>query len=154
QSYQHAPGQGVVVEDILRQIEGSHFAVVDITRSNPNVLLELGAVRAWKKHTMLVRRADDHTELPFDITAYHIFKYSVKAGQFVWHRSKTEEVPLEEALETFVRKLEADASFLAAETVAQPSDDHSLATGATGRGKARRGRGRERLRETSAEDRR
>jgi hypothetical protein len=73
QRYEHTPGRGVVVDEILKQIRASHFGVADVTGSNPNVLIELGALRAWEKPFLLFRRDDDDTPLPFDISPFHFY---------------------------------------------------------------------------------
>ena len=38
--YQHPPGKGMVVEEMLNQIQEAHFGIADITGLNPNVLID------------------------------------------------------------------------------------------------------------------
>jgi hypothetical protein len=151
QRYKHTQGHGVVVEEILKQIEASHFGVVEVTGSNPNVLMELGALRALKKPTLILRRADDESELPFDLRPFYHVQYAVKGRRFVWCRD-TEEVPLDTALDDLVRTLQADPSFVAADALTPPPRDPEPATGVTGHGGARPHHGRNRVRESVGED--
>jgi hypothetical protein len=121
QRYEHTPGRGVVVDEILKQIRASHFGVADVTGSNPNVLIELGALQAYEKRVVLLRREDDDTPLPFDISPFYFYSYTVQNERIMLSpRRGGEPKPLDSVLEVFVEELEADASFLAAEAVEPP----------------------------------
>jgi len=63
---------GLVIADMVRQLEESKIVVADVTPINPNVYYEVGYAHALNKPTILV--AEKTTPLPFDIRPFrHLF---------------------------------------------------------------------------------
>jgi hypothetical protein len=80
-SYQITPGSSYVVAEMLRQINSSHFGIVDITHLNKNVLIELGAIFASTKPLLILRnKQDEASSLPFNIAGAECYTYEMADG--------------------------------------------------------------------------
>jgi hypothetical protein len=66
-------GPGVILQDIVNQLEKSTFIIADITAPNPNVFWEVGYAHALKRDTILL--ADRDTKLPFDLSGFRALFY-------------------------------------------------------------------------------
>lgn len=107
--YQHPPGGGIVVEGIMTQIRNSHFGIADITRCNPNVMLELGMmmiVHQDPKKIVLLRAEQDNTECPFDLQPYNQYVYKLEENMMSFFNPKdnTSE-PADNAIQAFVENV-------------------------------------------------
>jgi hypothetical protein len=78
--YEHTPGSGLVMAEMLAQISSSHFGVADISSLSPNVIFELGALIAANKPVIILRDSDDNLKVPFDITGYQCYRYQVSGN--------------------------------------------------------------------------
>jgi hypothetical protein len=72
---------GDVVEEIKNRIQRSHLVIADLSRSNPNVFLELGYAWGKNRPTVLLRRAPapDATgkeKVPFDVAGHNRIEYT------------------------------------------------------------------------------
>jgi predicted nucleotide-binding protein len=76
-AYQHIPGAGLVVENLLQQINACHFGIADVTKLNHNVFFELGGLLASKKPVIIIRDQNDKSDLPFNIAGYQCYKYQI-----------------------------------------------------------------------------
>ncbi len=105
QRYVHRPGQRIVIQEIINKIAESHFAIVDVTEFNPNVMLELGMILMINKPVMLLRRNDDGAEPPFDLLALDFHHYEISQGPRMsivdpaTNRSDAVELKLQELLD-------------------------------------------------------
>lgn len=97
------------INEIMNQIGRAHFGIADITRSNPNVMLEVGMMIIQNKRLLLLRDIDDTTELPFDTNQYPYFAYSINgegdALSVSFFRADGTEVPLSSVVEDFLNYL-------------------------------------------------
>ncbi len=67
-------GPGIIIADVVRQIDEANFIIADITPENPNVYYEVGYAHARGKPTILI--ADRVTEkLPFDLSPFRTLFY-------------------------------------------------------------------------------
>ena len=71
---------GIILDDIQRQIAGSHAVVAEISTRNPNVFYELGYAHALEKPTILLVRKQDSGDVPFDIKGYRAIHYDDSIG--------------------------------------------------------------------------
>jgi hypothetical protein len=71
-------GPGVIMEDIIREIEMSRLIVADITPANLNVYYEVGYARALRKPIILL--AQKGTKLPFDLAGFRVLFYENTIG--------------------------------------------------------------------------
>jgi hypothetical protein len=71
-------GPGVIMEDIVREIQSCRLVVADITPNNPNVYFEIGYARALGKPTILL--AQKGTKLPFDVAGFRVLFYENTIG--------------------------------------------------------------------------
>lgn len=67
------PGPGLILQDIVQQIEESTFVIAEITPPNPNVFWEVGYAHALRRPTILI--ADRETQLPFDVSGFRTLLY-------------------------------------------------------------------------------
>lgn len=67
----HRPG--IILQDIISEIQEADIVIAEITPVNANVFYELGYAHALKKHTILL--AERGNELPFDIRSYRVIFY-------------------------------------------------------------------------------
>ena len=114
--YQHPPGKGLVVEEMLAQIHSAHFGIVDITGINPNVLIEYGAMTSVRKPVIIFRKKDDLPELPFDLAGFHYYQYAISSGDIVAYNAAAaaSRVSLEDIIYAFISELMKDKGFLEA----------------------------------------
>lgn len=67
-------GPGLIIADVVRQIDEANFIIADITPENPNVYYEVGYAHARRKPTVLI--ADRAIEkLPFDLSPFRTLFY-------------------------------------------------------------------------------
>lgn len=67
-------GPGIIIADVVKQINEATFIIAEITPANPNVYYELGYAHALRKPVILV--ADRSIErLPFDVSSYRTLFY-------------------------------------------------------------------------------
>jgi hypothetical protein len=71
-------GPGVIMEDIVRELQTSRLVVADITPNNPNVYFEVGYARALGKPIVLL--AQKGTKLPFDVAGFRVLFYENTIG--------------------------------------------------------------------------
>jgi hypothetical protein len=71
-------GPGVIMEDIIREIQSARLIVADITPANPNVYFEVGYARALGKPIILL--AQKGTRLPFDVAGFRVLFYEDSIG--------------------------------------------------------------------------
>jgi hypothetical protein len=70
-----------VIKEIRRLIKSSHFCIVDITGKSPNVMMELGMMMISDKDTIIIKRADDDTPIPFNINQENVYSYKLEDDQ-------------------------------------------------------------------------
>ena len=111
--YQPRGSSIFIFEDISSQIFECHFAIVDITGINPNVVAELGMLFALKKRLLLMRRADDNLDLPFDLRNHFCHEYEIAQGNLVRVRDSAggQARDLREIIETFLEELRSTPEF-------------------------------------------
>ena len=115
--YQHSPGKGFVVDEMLVQIRAAHFGIVDITALNENVLLEYGAMASASKPIIIFRKRDDSAQLPFDLGGFHYYTYAIIDGGIVTYNpaDTASRVPVESIINSFIaEELMNDKSFIEA----------------------------------------
>ena len=66
-------GPGVIIADIVKQIDEANLVIADITPTNANVFYEVGYAHARKKPTILIAEAD--SKLPFDVSGLRTLFY-------------------------------------------------------------------------------
>ena len=66
-------GPGLIIADIVHDIQESKLVIAEISPSNPNVYYEVGYAHAINKPTILV--AKKGTTLPFDLAAFRTLFY-------------------------------------------------------------------------------
>jgi hypothetical protein len=67
-------GPGLILADVIRQIDEAKFIIAEITPANPNVYYEVGYAHAHNKPTILI--ADRTIEkLPFDVSPFRTLFY-------------------------------------------------------------------------------
>ena len=71
-------GPGLIIADIVREIEASQLIIADITPPNPNVYFEVGYGMARRKPTILLARKGTH--LPFDVAGFRVLLYEDSIG--------------------------------------------------------------------------
>jgi hypothetical protein len=110
--YRPAPGGLLMVDEMMAQIDSSHFGIVDITSLNNNVLVEVGAMLAARKPLIIMRnRSDKDTPLPFDIAGRQCYLYEVAGEEIVICDANTRR-SLQEFVSEFVHNsLLAERSF-------------------------------------------
>jgi nucleoside 2-deoxyribosyltransferase len=65
--------KGMIITDIINQINESKLIIADITPTNANVYYEVGYAHALNKPTILM--AEKGTRLPFDISPFRVLFY-------------------------------------------------------------------------------
>ena len=67
-------GPGLIIADVIRQIEEANVIIAEITPANPNVYYEVGYAHARGKPTILIadRQVD---KLPFDVSPFRTLFY-------------------------------------------------------------------------------
>jgi hypothetical protein len=66
-------GPGLILADIVKQINESRLIIAEISQSNPNVFYEVGYFHALNKPTILI--AEKATKLPFDVSPFRTLFY-------------------------------------------------------------------------------
>ena len=66
-------GPGIILADIIKQINESRLIIAEISQSNPNVFYEVGYSHALNKPTILI--AEKTTKLPFDVSPFRTLFY-------------------------------------------------------------------------------
>ncbi len=66
-------GPGLILQDVVRQINASTLIIAEITPPNPNVFYEVGYAHALLKPTILI--AEKPTDLPFDVSGFRTLFY-------------------------------------------------------------------------------
>ncbi len=69
----HSPGR--ITEQLVEELQLADFLIVDITGVNANVVWELGYAEALGKPSVIIRRRDDETKVPFDIYDHRQVRY-------------------------------------------------------------------------------
>lgn len=107
--YEHTPGGGVVIREMIAQVAASHFGIIDLTADpapstiNTNVAIELGMMMGLNKPFLLFRSVDDDYPLPFDISGYHFYRYKFENGDLrIWEPAQSSHRPVEEVIKRFV----------------------------------------------------
>lgn len=84
-------GDGSVIEELYKAIESSAAIICDISKSNPNVMYELGYAHALKKPVILISK--NLESIPFDVHGVRLLRYdlvSISGGnEFVHELGKT-----------------------------------------------------------------
>lgn len=65
---------GMVIQDIIREISESQLVIADITPNNPNVYYEVGFAHAKQKQVILLCDRS-RSELPFDLSSFRTIFY-------------------------------------------------------------------------------
>lgn len=74
-------GPGIIIKDIVEQIQRSDIIIADITPQSANVYFEVGyAYALGKPIILLARRPQPGTQLPFDISAFRVLFYDDSIG--------------------------------------------------------------------------
>ena len=71
-------GPGLIISDIIREINEAQLVIADITPMNANVYFEVGYALALKKPMILLARKD--TSLPFDVAGFRVLFYENTIG--------------------------------------------------------------------------
>jgi hypothetical protein len=66
-------GPGVILADIIKQIQTADLIIAEITPTNPNVFYEVGYAHALNKPTILI--AEKGRQLPFDLSSFRTLFY-------------------------------------------------------------------------------
>lgn len=66
-------GPGLILADIIKQLNESRLIIAEISQSNPNVFYEVGYAHALNKPTILI--AEKMTKLPFDVSPFRTLFY-------------------------------------------------------------------------------
>ncbi len=66
-------GPGLIIADIVKQIEESKLIIAEISSNNPNVFYEVGYSHALNKPTILI--AEKNSKLPFDVSPFRTLFY-------------------------------------------------------------------------------
>ena len=66
---------GRITQQLVEELQLADFLIVDITGANANVIWELGFAEGLKKHSVVIRRRDDDTDVPFDIYDHRQVRY-------------------------------------------------------------------------------
>lgn len=104
-------GKGFVIKEISTLIKSSHFCIVDITGKSPNVMMELGMMMMSDKDTIIIKRADDDTPIPFNINQENVYSYKLEDDQ-LWVKNisgagfELFEPKLKELAKTYIRMQE------------------------------------------------
>jgi hypothetical protein len=66
-------GPGLIIADIVKQLEESKIIIAEISSPNPNVFYEVGYAHALNKPTILI--AEKNIKLPFDVSPFRTLFY-------------------------------------------------------------------------------
>lgn len=70
---------GLIIEDIAREIRGASVVIADITPNNPNVFYEVGFSHGQNKPTILLSERK-REKLPFDVSGFRTLYYDNTIG--------------------------------------------------------------------------
>ncbi|MCA1600995.1 MAG: hypothetical protein LC776_04915 [Acidobacteria bacterium] len=114
--YEPSGEQGFMIADIEAQIRGSHFAIADLTGSNPNVLAEVGMMITMGKHLMLIRKRGDQTPRPFNLNQFPLYEYDVASNGRLnaWNAAVDSFEEFDLCLERFIQHLPAETGYFSA----------------------------------------
>lgn len=71
-------GPGLIISDVVDQIQRAQVIIADISPANPNVYFEVGYALALRKQIILL--AKKGTPLPFGVSAFRVFFYEDSIG--------------------------------------------------------------------------
>ncbi len=106
--YQPRMSDEVVILDLVEAIRTSYFCVVDITKQNLNVFLELGVIIAMDKPFILLQDTSDSSEPLFDISSYNAYKYEFERRENridVWKPGTREPISFESFLDIQIEEV-------------------------------------------------
>jgi len=66
---------GRITEQLVAELQQADFLIADVTGANANVAWELGYAEALGKQSVIIRRNDDSTQIPFDLYDRRWVKY-------------------------------------------------------------------------------
>jgi hypothetical protein len=114
--YEPASGRGLIIDDLMRQLQHSHFMVCDITGANANVMAEVGMALYARKPMLLIRKKGDDSPIPFDLGHHPIYSYEVNGTNElrVWNAAEGQFQTFDAVLDSFVAELPAETGFAAA----------------------------------------
>ncbi|MCG8344630.1 MAG: hypothetical protein MI685_05645 [Chlorobiales bacterium] len=105
-SFVHKPHEEFVVSDIRNQIESSHFGIIDISECNPNVMIELGMMKAFHKKVILLLQKDDDTKIPFDLAPFEVYKYEFRTDEISVVQPRSSQMKtIDDFLNSFINML-------------------------------------------------
>ena len=111
-SYTHKQHREYVISDIRNQIKSSHFGIIDLSGFNPNVMIELGMMKALHKKVFLLLRKDDDAKIPFNLTSFEIHKYEIKADKVsIVQPSSSRMNSIDNYLNDFIKELTTFPAF-------------------------------------------
>jgi hypothetical protein len=116
-SYRPSGGHDYIVDEIEKEIRSSHFCIADVTGGSANVMMEVGMMMILGKHFLLIRRRDDATVRPFNISHLPIHEYDLggeEAGVRIWDTAANRFQPLDQLLDGFIAQLPAESGFSSA----------------------------------------
>ncbi|ETR70568.1 MAG: hypothetical protein OMM_03148 [Candidatus Magnetoglobus multicellularis str. Araruama] len=70
------PGGGNILRDIIVYIRKSRLIIADLTKTNPNVMYELGLAHALNNNVIMLAQ-DIVGDLPFDLKNYKVIRYKM-----------------------------------------------------------------------------
>lgn len=68
-------GTGLILNDIINEIETANFIIAEITPKNTNVFFEIGYALALNKPIVLIAEKEQEEEIPFDVRGFRILFY-------------------------------------------------------------------------------
>jgi nucleoside 2-deoxyribosyltransferase len=74
-----------VVTDTIKEAD---LIIADVSKSNPNMLYELGFAHALRKPTVLLLSTEEMGDIPFDVAAYQMISYDPKDLSQLKHKLK------------------------------------------------------------------
>ena len=114
--HSHDPGQPIVINSLMGQVKRAHFAIIDITENNLNCLLELGMIMILNKNFIILKRKDDNTKVPFDISAYQYYRYEKQGMKFVFFEpGNYKTLNISDIFDAFIKELKKSKIFNEAE---------------------------------------
>ena len=110
--YRPSGGHDYIIDDIEKEIRSSHFCIADVTGASANVMMEVGMMMVLGKHFLLIRRRDDTTPRPFNISHLPIHEYDLggdEAGLRMWDAATSRFLPLDQLIDNFIGQLSAES---------------------------------------------
>ena len=103
--YRPAADSPFVAQEMLEQISIAHFGIADITSLNQNVLIEIGVMIGISKPTIILKRKDDNSSIPFNIAGRQCFLYEQTGEEIFIYDAALKKMHLQEFIVEFVDKL-------------------------------------------------